>query len=106
MGTDMKTSAVIEQVAAQIEAALNGQPYAAANASIPRRVRFLAAQLSGRDHYAAEKAYRIAELAQQFYSARKHAKYPGGAEALWAEMTHDLLGRIRSQARSREAGGD
>jgi len=103
---DIKTSEVLTQVASEIEAELKKQSYAAPNESIPRRIRFLAGQLSGHDHYAAEKAYKIAELAGIFYSARKHAKYRGGPEALWSEMTFSLLGRIRSQAITRQAHGD
>jgi hypothetical protein len=103
---DMKTSERIVKVAAEIEAALNEYPIPVPNQVIPNRIRFLAAQLSGYDHYAAEKAYKIAELASIFYSARKHTKYRGGSDALWTEMTFDLLSRIRSQARNREAAGD
>lgn len=95
---DMKTSEVILQVAAEIEAELNKQSVPGPNDFIPRRIQFLAAQLSGRDRYAAEKAYRIADLAGTFYSARKHSKYPGGHDALWTEMTYSLLGRIKDQA--------
>ncbi len=103
---DMKTSEVIFQVASDIEAELNKQSMPGPNETIPKRVRFLAAQLSGRDSYAAEKAYKIAELAGIFYSARKHGKYPGGYQALWTDMTYDLIGRIRSQGRVREGHGD
>lgn len=102
----MKTSEVLIKIASEIESALNEQDFASPNDHIPKRVRFLAAQLSGHDRYAAEKAYKIAELASIFYSARKHAKYRGGPEALWAEMTFDLLGRIRSQASARQVHGD
>jgi len=103
---DEKTSEVLFKIADKIEAALNEYPVAAPNAVIPRRIRFLAAQLSSRDQYAAEKAYKIVELADMFYSDRKHTKHPGGSDGLWATMTFDLLGRIRSQARNRESGGD
>jgi hypothetical protein len=65
---DMKTSERIVKVAAEIEAALNEYPIPVPNQVIPNRIRFLAAQLSGCDHYAAEKAYKIAELASIFYS--------------------------------------
>lgn len=103
---DIKTSQVIFRVASEIETELNKQSMPGPNTSIPKRVRFHAAALSGRDSYAAEKAYRIAELAGIFYSARKHWKYPGGHQALWTDMTYDLLGRIRSQGRVREGHGD
>lgn len=103
---NIKTSEILNKIAAEIESALNEQDYASPNEYIPKRIRFLAAQLSSRDRYAAEKAYKIAELATIFYSSRKHAKYPGGPKALWAEMTYDLLERIRSQANTRQFHGD
>jgi len=49
---DIKTSEVLTQVASEIEAELKKQSYAAPNESIPRRIRFLAGQLSGHDHRA------------------------------------------------------
>lgn len=103
---DKKTSEVLIRVASEIEAVLHEHPIATPSEFVPRRIRFLAAQLSGCDSYASEKAFKIAELAGIFYSARKHAKYRGGPDALWTEMTYDLLGRIRSQASTREAQGD
>lgn len=103
---DMKRSEKIIGVAAEIEAVLNECPIPTPNQFIPDRIRFLAGQLSGCDHYAMEKAYEISRLASIFYSARKHAKYPGGSAALWAKMTFGLLGDIRSQAKNREAVGD
>ena len=102
MRMDKKASEIITDVAAEIEAELNKQASAYPNQTIPNRIRFLAAQLSGYDHYAAEKAYQIAGLAAIFYSDRKHTKYPGGSNAIWYEMTFDLLGRIKSQARTRK----
>ncbi|HNT26572.1 MAG TPA: hypothetical protein PKH10_00200 [bacterium] len=103
---DMKRSEKIIKVAAKIEAVLNECPTPTPNQSIPRRIHFLAGQLSGCDHYAMEKAYEIAHWASIFYSARKHAKYPGGSSSLWTKMALDLLERIRTQAKSREAAGD
>lgn len=103
---DMKRSEQIIKVAAEIEAVLNECPIPTPSQSIPKRIYFLAGQLSGCDQYAMEKAYEISGLASIYYSARKHTKYPGGSDALWTKMTLDLLGRIRSQAQSREAVGD
>jgi len=102
---DIKISEEILQIASEIEAELNKQSIPGANEAIPRRVKFLAAQLSGRDRYAAEKAYQIAELAGIFYSERRHWKYPGGYTKLWTDMTFDLLGRIRTQAKNRQQSG-
>jgi hypothetical protein len=102
----MKTSQKIIKAAAEIEAALKTYPMPLPNQAIPNRIRFLAAQLSGCDRYAAENAYKIAELASIFYSARKHMEYNGGSDVLWTEMTIELINRIRNQAKSREAVGD
>jgi hypothetical protein len=101
-----KTSELILKIAAQIEEVLNKNPIAAPNDFVPVRIRFLASHLGARDHYAAEKVFKIAELATIFYSARKHTKYRGGSDALWVEMTYDLINRIRSQANTRNAHGD
>jgi len=103
---DMKRSEKIIKVADEIETALNESPIPRSNQLILNRIRFLAGQLSGCDNYAWEKAREIAMLASIYYSARKHAKYPGGSDALRTRMTLDLLGRIRSQAKIREAAGD
>lgn len=102
----MKRSEKIIKLAAEIETILNEGPMPTPNQSIPIRIRFLAGQLSGCDHYAMEKAYEISRLASIFYSARKHAKYPGGSAVLWAKMTFGLLENIRTQAKNREAVGD
>lgn len=102
----MKTSEIIYQIATEIETELNKQSLPGPNATIPKRIRFIAAELSGRDHYAAEKAAELALLADTFYSARKHWKYPGGYEKLWADMTIDLLHRIRKQASLWSEKGD
>lgn len=106
MGTDINTSTVLLKIADEIEAVLNEGQIPTPNLVIPKRIRFLAAQIAAHDRYSAEKAYRIAELADIFYSARKHSKYPGGHTALWHEMTCDLLGRIRNQAGTRQFHGD
>ena len=102
----MNTSDEIESVAAAIETLLHANRLAVANTSMPARIKFLAARLSSCDHDAAEKAYEIASLASIFYSARKHMTYPGGSERLWAQMTFELLGRIRGRARSRAASNE
>lgn len=85
---------------------LNEHPFAIANPCIPIRIGFLATRLSGVDNYAAGKARKISQLAEIFYSDRKHKKYAGGAEALWSEMTFSLLNAIKSQARLHKEHGD
>ncbi len=102
----MKTSESIIQAVSEIERILNANPAAASNPFVPRQIRFIANQLGGHDTYAAEKAHRIAELSEIFYSARKHMKYPGGAASLRAEMIFDLIERMRSQAQARKTNND
>lgn len=106
MGTGMTTSQALIEIADGIAAALNEQTVAATNKSIPKRIEFLAAQCAGLSTYAAEKAHKIARLAEIFYSERRHESYPGGAQALWQEITHELLKRITQDAQTRKNHGD
>ncbi|MFZ4702890.1 MAG: hypothetical protein ACOYMG_22835 [Candidatus Methylumidiphilus sp.] len=102
----MKTSEIIIQVANDIEAALNKQTVPGPNTGIISQLQGLAASLNGKDVYAAEKAYQIAELAGIYYSVRKHVNYPGGSSALWAKMAYDLVSTLKSQANVRNFHGD
>jgi len=102
----MKTSDEIRRIADEMEAVLNTHDLAAPNPGAVSRLRFLAAQMSGLDTYCAEKAGKIAHAAEKFYSARKYATHPGGADQLYTDMRIDLLGRIRSQAATRAMKGD
>jgi hypothetical protein len=102
----MKTSETIEKIASDIETVLNEHSFSVPNDFVPMRIRFLAAQLNGLDRDAARYAYKIAAHADIFYSTRKHAKYPGGAEALWAEMVFGFLNVIKSRAQLRKESGD
>ena len=67
------------------------------NGSALSQLSFLTAQISGFDYYISEKAARIASLGGVFYSETAHRQHPGGAEALWVEMSYDLPNRIRQQ---------
>jgi len=60
-----------------------------------QRIRFLTARLCGRDTYITEKANRLASLAADYLSARRHQKHTGGAEGVMHEMRYSLLGAIR-----------
>lgn len=66
------------------------------NDRILTRVRFLAAQMAGRDSYISEKAGRIASQAAVFYSA-KSERDPSAARELLTEISYDLPSRIRAQ---------
>ncbi len=72
-----------------------------AKSSLFQRLKFLAGQVSDVDSYSSGKAHWIASRAGTFYSVRKHAKHPGGPNALLAEMMN-MIGRMRAQARTRE----
>ena len=94
----MTASEEIIKIADRIESTLQENPIAQPNPQIPKRLKFLAAQLSDKDGYCAKTAYRIASRAELYYSARKHTTSKHSAADLWSEMTFDLLNRIRSRA--------
>lgn len=60
-------------------------------------VRMLCIRMKGRDSYITSKAGEIESRAAQYFSARKHASYPGGPFALREEITGRLLNSIRQQ---------
>ncbi len=65
------------------------------------KIRGLCRDMKGSDQYVTEKASKIDEYAGWFFSARKHAAYPGGAAMLRAAIEFDLLGRIRQRVATR-----
>ena len=102
----MSASDQILGVAAEIENVLSENDLSIANSVAVKRLQLLATSMAGIDHYAARKASKIASLAVLFYSDRKHRSFPGGADAIYHEMRHALLGTIRSQAQVlRDAAG-
>ena len=82
----MKTSEKIINIASEIEATLKKQQYPGPNETIPYKIRDLAEQLRELHPCAADYARKIARLATDFYSARKHEKSRGGANMLWTKM--------------------
>lgn len=92
---DKKIKDQILNIAHDIEDCLNKNRLAAPNPQALARLNFLAANLTGIHHYAGSKARELARKAERFYSARKHSMDGNTPEHLWAEMTFDLLGRIR-----------
>lgn len=82
----MKTSELILQAAADIEVILNGHQMPVTTPSVVDRLRFVASRLTGLDSNASGNAFRIVSIANDFYTARKHWKYQGGAEAMWRDM--------------------
>jgi len=84
----------------EIQSILTRHDHPEPNPKALSRIRFLAAQMSGRDSYISEKASRLAELAGVFYSERRHARHQGGASGLLTEIAYDLPNRIRGQITS------
>lgn len=83
---------------AEFEDDLNENAVAMENLSAVRRLKFRLMEISSYDRYIAEKAGEISEHLGILFSARRHKKYPGGADEVYAKITNDLLGRIRQRA--------
>lgn len=98
----MKISETIRRAADNIETILKENAVPIPNPHAVSQIKFIANQLSGVANYAAEKAYNIASLADDFYSSRKHGKYRGGTDEVYSRIRHDLLSRMRSCASSYE----
>jgi len=81
----------------ELEGVLKRNNYVGANPAALGRVQFLCDQMRGTNGYISEKAGQLRELASIFYSARRHLKYPGGGDRLYAEISYDLPSRIRGQ---------
>jgi len=86
---------------AEIQAHLGKHSYAVRNDGALVELRFLLGYLKVHDRYIAEKAGQIEDLAVEFWSARKHHRYPGGPSEILARID-DLLGRIENQLQQRE----
>ena len=82
----------------ELEAVLKQHNYPVANTGAMARIDNLVTRMRGVDSYISQKAGQLKELAGMFYSARRHLKYPGGSETLYAAILHDLPSRIRGQA--------
>lgn len=65
------------------------------------RAQALCYRMTGHDTYINEKAAKLARTAATYFSARKHAAHPRGAEGVMQEMRYALLGRIRDQCNMR-----
>jgi hypothetical protein len=99
------TSVRITECADEIGMLLKDHDLAVPNPRVVTRFRFIATTLCGVDRYAAEKAQHLAGFAEQFYSVRKHASYPGGADQIYIDMLGQEQ-RIRSAVTVRANGGD
>lgn len=64
-----------------------------------KRVQFLCIQMKGVDSYINSKASKVSRLSSEYFSVRKHNKYPGGSDQLQTDITFDFLDRIRCQIR-------
>lgn len=81
----------------KLEAVLKRHNDPGPNPSALSQVRSLCIGLKGRHAYITEKAGRIMNLADIYYSPRKYLKHPGGAASLMTEMSYQLPNAIRSQ---------
>lgn len=87
----------IDEIANEIAHLLDTYDLAVPNENATTRLQQLATWLTRLDRESGKAAHKIAIRAEWFYSTRKHANH-GGADALYAEMRHELLGLIRSRA--------
>lgn len=81
----------------KLEGVLSRHDQPGSNSSALKQVRSTCIDLKGHHPYITEKASRISQLAGIYYSDRQYLKYPGGHEALMAEMSFQLPNVIRSQ---------
>lgn len=88
----------------EFEADLEENSAAMENEPVLRRLKFSLRKIAGYDPYIAEKASAIEEYLKIFFSSRRHKQYPGGADAVYSKIVHDLLGRIKQQARLLQRG--
>lgn len=86
-----------ENTLKQIEEVLRKHSDPGVNSIALSSIQRLCGNLRNGDSYIYEKAGQLSHLASIFYSARKHLKYQGGAERLYAEISYDLPGRISGQ---------
>lgn len=96
----MNTSEKILELADETERFFKENAYPIPNEPAVRRMKYLCARMGAYDHYIAEKAGEISQLSEQFFSARKHQKFHGGANMIYSRIVSDLLHRIRSRART------
>lgn len=61
-------------------------------------------RLRGYGGYVGEKAAKIERLAACFFSNRRHEQCPGGADAIKASITEQLLEGIREEAEKPTGG--
>jgi hypothetical protein len=94
----MDTVSLIRERVDKLEAFFKENAYAMEHPHALQQMKFLCTSLCVGDSYIAEKAARISQLAERFYSTRKHQSHPGGADGIYAEIVHSLVPRIRQQA--------
>jgi hypothetical protein len=98
----MRTSEKIIERVAELEVFFKENAYAMPNEPVLKKVKFLCTSLCIGDSYVSEKAEEIAGLSVIFFSDRKHNNYPGGADELYNKIAIDLIGRIKTRAKSIE----
>lgn len=99
----MTAQAKLERIVSQIDAIeeeFKRNAHPVENPAVLKRLRFQLRQISSLDNYIGEKAGEISELMGIFFSARRHATYPGGPDEVYSRIVHDLFGRIRQRAKN------
>jgi hypothetical protein len=94
----MKKSEFILKIASEIEAVIDVNRIPITNPSVVARLSNLVHQLRGVDHDASEDGRRLLQVAEIFYSQRKHEKYRGGSEQAYSDMTYQHLLRLKDTA--------
>lgn len=98
-------SRLIDSVADDVEAILARHPGPGLNPTALKQLRFQADRLTGRAAEAAAKVRELVVLAEDLYSATRHARSARGAAGLRARM-HEQIVRLREMAQARSAGDD
>jgi hypothetical protein len=101
----MKTSERIIDVANSMAKVFEDYPYASPEPAALARLKSLAQEMPRVCFYCRETAQKVVSLANDFYSERKHQRYPGGPSDIQREVD-DLLDRIRDEADKWATQGD
>jgi hypothetical protein len=93
----MNKSQQILKAADEIEALLEKHQVPSPNQNVVNAFKSIAARLTPIANYPSGLVWELTDLAEKFYSHRKHEKH-GDADAIYSRMRHELLERIRDQA--------
>jgi hypothetical protein len=102
----MKTSERISIAADRIQAVLDANRVADANAAAMTELRAAALQMGAQDAFASGKVVELLEKAQAFYGRKSLFRLPGSSQRLWSSMHDELLDLIRMRARVLASQGE